>query len=185
MPTIPDIAQEIDKIEKRVHQLQQSVYAGLTRWQKVQLARHPTGRTRWTTSRLMTTDFIELHGDRTFRDDKAIVGGLARLGDQSVMIIGHQKGRDTKVQPLPELRHAEPRGVPEGPPPDEARGEIPEAGDHAAGHAGRLSGPRSGGAGTGRSHRPESLRDGPAEGSHHRRHHRRGSFGRSARDRDR
>jgi len=92
----PDIAEEIERIEKRVQQLQQSVYAGLTRWQKVQLARHADRPYTLDYLHLMTTDFVELHGDRSFRDDRAIVGGLARLGDYSVMIIGHQKGRDTK-----------------------------------------------------------------------------------------
>ncbi|MBP1691882.1 MAG: accA [Bacteroidetes bacterium] len=92
----PDIAEEIERIEKRVQQLQQSVYAGLTRWQKVQLARHADRPYTLDYLHLMTTDFVELHGDRAFRDDRAIVGGLARLGEYSVMIIGHQKGRDTK-----------------------------------------------------------------------------------------
>lgn len=92
----PGIAQEIAKIEKRVHQLQQSVFSGLTRWQKVQLARHPDRPYTLDYINLMTTGFLELHGDRGFRDDKAIVGGFARLGDQPVMILGHQKGRDTK-----------------------------------------------------------------------------------------
>jgi acetyl-CoA carboxylase carboxyl transferase subunit alpha len=92
----PDIAQEIARIEKRVRQLQQSVYSGLTRWQKVQLTRHADRPYTLDYIQLMTTDFVELHGDRTFKDDKAIVGGLARLGDTSVMIMGQQKGRDTK-----------------------------------------------------------------------------------------
>ncbi len=93
----PAIAQEIEKIEKRVSQLQRSVFSGLTRWQKVQLARHPDRPYTLDYISLMTTDFIELHGDRCFRDDKAIVGGLAKLDSYSVMIIGHQKGRDTKT----------------------------------------------------------------------------------------
>jgi acetyl-CoA carboxylase carboxyl transferase subunit alpha len=92
----PAIAQEIEKIEKRVNQLQRSVFSGLTRWQKVQLARHPDRPYTLDYISLMTSDFIELHGDRAFKDDKAIVGGLARLDSYSVMIIGHQKGRDTK-----------------------------------------------------------------------------------------
>ncbi len=92
----PAIAQEIVKIEKRVNQLQQSVYSGLTRWQKVQLARHPDRPYTLDYIHLMTTEFLELHGDRGVRDDKAIVGGFARLGEQPVMILGHQKGRDTK-----------------------------------------------------------------------------------------
>ena len=91
-----DIAQEVGKIEKRVRQLQQSVYAGLTRWQKVQLARHPDRPYTLDYISLMTKDWVELHGDRLFKDDRAIVGGFGRLDDKVVMIIGHQKGRDTK-----------------------------------------------------------------------------------------
>lgn len=92
----PGIAEEIVKIEKRVNQLQQSIYAGLTRWQKVQLARHPDRPYTLDYINLITKDFIELHGDRTFKDDKAIVGGFAKIDKYSVMMIGHQKGRDTK-----------------------------------------------------------------------------------------
>jgi len=92
----PGIAQEIEKIEKRVNHLQRSVFSGLTRWQKVQLARHPDRPYTLDYINLMTTDFIELHGDRTVKDDKAIVGGFAKLNEYSVMVIGHQKGRDTK-----------------------------------------------------------------------------------------
>lgn len=92
----PDIAQEIEKIEKRVNQLQRSIFSGLTRWQKVQLARHPERPYTLDYINLMTTDFLELHGDRTFKDDKAIVAGFAKLDGHRVMMIGHQKGRDTK-----------------------------------------------------------------------------------------
>jgi acetyl-CoA carboxylase carboxyl transferase subunit alpha len=92
----PEVAAEVAKLEKRVIQLQQSVFSGLTRWQRVQLARHPDRPYTLDYIQSMTTEFVELHGDRAFRDDKAIVGGFARLGDRSVMILGHQKGRDTK-----------------------------------------------------------------------------------------
>lgn len=92
----PDIAVEIGKIEKRVNQLQLTVYAGLTRWQKVQLARHPDRPYTLDYVGMITKDFVELHGDRHFRDDKAIVGGFAHIEDKKVMLIGHQKGRDTK-----------------------------------------------------------------------------------------
>lgn len=92
----PAIAEEVSKLEKRMIDLQRSVYSGLTRWQKVQLARHPDRPYTLDYINSITTDFFELHGDRNVRDDKAIVGGFARLDHYTVMIIGHQKGRDTK-----------------------------------------------------------------------------------------
>ena len=91
-----DIADEIKYLEEKVLQLRKTVYTGLTRWQKVQMARHPDRPYTLDYIGLMTTDFIELHGDRLGRDDKAIVGGFARIDNHPVMIIGHQKGRDTK-----------------------------------------------------------------------------------------
>jgi acetyl-CoA carboxylase carboxyl transferase subunit alpha len=93
----PDVAAEIAKLEKRVIELQQSVFSNLTRWQRVQLARHPDRPYTLDYIHLMCSDFVELHGDRLFRDDKAVVGGFARLGDRSVLVIGQQKGRDTKT----------------------------------------------------------------------------------------
>ncbi len=91
-----DIENEIKTLEDKVHKLKRNVYENLTRWQRVQLARHPQRPYTLDYIYLMTTDFVELHGDRHFKDDKAIVGGLAKLGNEKVMIIGHQKGRDTK-----------------------------------------------------------------------------------------
>jgi acetyl-CoA carboxylase carboxyl transferase subunit alpha len=90
------IADEITTLEKKVDQLRESIFTNLTRWQRVQLARHPDRPYTLDYIHLMTEDFVELHGDRLFGDDKAIVGGLARIGDQPVVILGHQKGRDTK-----------------------------------------------------------------------------------------
>lgn len=91
-----DIADEIMELEKKVKQLQESVFSNLTRWQKVQLARHPDRPYTLDYINLMTTDFAELHGDRLYRDDKALVGGFAKLDGETVMILGQQKGRDTK-----------------------------------------------------------------------------------------
>jgi acetyl-CoA carboxylase carboxyl transferase subunit alpha len=91
-----DIGDEIEDLEKKVKQLQENVFSNLTRWQKVQLARHPNRPYTLDYINLMTTDFVELHGDRVFRDDKALVGGFAKLDGQTVMILGQQKGRDTK-----------------------------------------------------------------------------------------
>ncbi|HTY10689.1 MAG TPA: acetyl-CoA carboxylase carboxyltransferase subunit alpha [Bacteroidota bacterium] len=91
-----DIADEITTLEKKVSQLRENVFSNLTRWQRVQLARHPERPYTLDYIGMMTTGFIELHGDRLFGDDKSIVGGFCKLEDDTVMIIGHQKGRDTK-----------------------------------------------------------------------------------------
>lgn len=91
-----DIKNEIENLEEKINLLKRNVYDNLTRWQRVQLARHPERPYTLDYIFLMTENFIELHGDRYFKDDKSIVGGFAMLGDQKVMIIGHQKGRDTK-----------------------------------------------------------------------------------------
>lgn len=91
-----DIAEEVKSLEEKVVLLKKAVYGNLTRWQRVQLARHPERPYTLDYIYLMTEDFVELHGDRYYKDDKAIVGGFAKMDDQAVMIIGHQKGRDTK-----------------------------------------------------------------------------------------
>jgi acetyl-CoA carboxylase carboxyl transferase subunit alpha len=105
-----DIGEEIQNLEKKVVQLRENVYAGLTRWQRVQLARHPERPYTLDYIGLMTKDFIELHGDRSYGDDKSIVGGFATLGDEPVMIIGHQKGRDTKTNVYRNFGMPQPEG---------------------------------------------------------------------------
>lgn len=91
-----DIKDEIKTLEEKVQTLRKSIFGNLTRWQKVQLARHPDRPYTLDYIQAMTTGFVELHGDRAFSDDKAIVGGFAKLGNETVMILGHQKGRDTR-----------------------------------------------------------------------------------------
>lgn len=91
-----DIEHEIEDLEKKVENLRADIYQNLTRWQRVQIARHPERPYTLDYAANVFTDFTELHGDRAFKDDPAIVAGLANLGDMSVMLIGHQKGRDTK-----------------------------------------------------------------------------------------
>ena len=105
-----DIAPEIKKIEDKVNQLKESVYKDLTRWQRVQLARHPDRPYTLDYIYAMTKNFVELHGDRQFKDDKAIVGGFAELDEYKVMIIGHQKGRDTKSNLYRNFGMANPEG---------------------------------------------------------------------------
>ncbi|MEF8701918.1 MAG: acetyl-CoA carboxylase carboxyltransferase subunit alpha [Candidatus Accumulibacter sp. UW26] len=91
-----DISEEIDRLEQKSQILTREIYAGLTPWQVCQVARHAQRPYTLDYLRLMFTDFEELHGDRSFADDHAIVGGLARLEGEAVMVIGHQKGRDTR-----------------------------------------------------------------------------------------
>jgi len=90
------LKKEIENLEKKVNQLKENIYENLTRWQRVQLARHPERPYTLDYIYMMTEDFVELHGDRNYADDKAIVGGFAKIDGQKVMIIGHHKGRDTK-----------------------------------------------------------------------------------------
>ena len=104
------IEKEIARIETKVAQLKEELYKDLSRWQRVQLARHPDRPYTLDYINLMTTNFIELHGDRHFKDDKAIVGGFAQLDDYKVMIIGHQKGRDTKSNVYRNFGMANPEG---------------------------------------------------------------------------
>ncbi|KAB2908269.1 MAG: acetyl-CoA carboxylase carboxyltransferase subunit alpha [Ignavibacteriales bacterium] len=91
-----EIDGEIAVIETKVRQLKENIYHSLTRWQKVQLARHPDRPYTLDYIYNITDNFVEMHGDRNFGDDKAVVCGLAKIGDFKVMIIGQQKGRDTK-----------------------------------------------------------------------------------------
>jgi acetyl-CoA carboxylase carboxyl transferase subunit alpha len=87
---------EAERLEERLQRLQRKVFGKLTAWQRVQLARHPRRPYALDLIRLVTEDFIELHGDRLFGDDHAIVGGLARLEGRPIVVVGHQKGRDTE-----------------------------------------------------------------------------------------
>ena len=91
-----DISEEIGRLQKKSEALTKEVYAKLTPWQISQVSRHPQRPYTLDYISNLFTDFEELHGDRNYADDPAIVGGLARFNGQSVMVIGHQKGRDTK-----------------------------------------------------------------------------------------
>ncbi len=91
-----NLSGEIKKLEKKVKDLRTDIFAKLTPWQKTLLARHPDRPYTLDYINLMTEEFVELHGDRRFADDKAIIGGLARIKGTPVVIIGHQKGRGTK-----------------------------------------------------------------------------------------
>jgi len=91
-----DVARELKRLEAKAEDLRKDIYGRLSRWQVAQIARHP--RRPYTLDYIgaLADDFVELHGDRRFGDDPAIVAGLARIGDRRVVVVGHQKGRDTK-----------------------------------------------------------------------------------------
>lgn len=91
-----DLSSEIKRLEDKLQQLKKNTYGSLSAWQKVQLARHPQRPYTKDYIRMIMTDFLEIHGDRVFGDDMAMVCGLAKIDDQRVAVIGHQKGRETK-----------------------------------------------------------------------------------------
>jgi len=93
---LPRTRDEIAKLEDRLARLRQKTYASLSAWQRTQLARHPKRPHTRDFLKLLLEDFIELHGDRLYGDDAAVVGGLARFEGQGIVVIGHQKGRDTR-----------------------------------------------------------------------------------------
>ena len=112
-----DLSAEISALEERVDQLRVSIYRNLTRWQRVQIARHPQRPYTLDHIEALTDDFVELHGDRRFGDDRAIVGGFAQFQgaqfghrDRTVMVIGQQKGRDTKERKFRRFGMPNPEG---------------------------------------------------------------------------
>lgn len=105
-----NISEEINKLELKSKELTRSIFKSLKAWQVVQLARHPLRPYSLDYISKIFTDFDELHGDRLYADDKAIVGGLAKLNGNSVMIIGQQKGRDTKEKIIRNFGMPHPEG---------------------------------------------------------------------------
>jgi acetyl-CoA carboxylase carboxyl transferase subunit alpha len=105
-----DLSDEIVKLEERLEELTRSVYDNLSPWQRVQLARQPGRPTTLDYIKGMCSEFVELHGDRNFRDDPAIVGGIGIMDGRPVTIIGHQKGRDTKENIYRNFGMAHPEG---------------------------------------------------------------------------
>ncbi|RKQ42985.1 acetyl-CoA carboxylase carboxyl transferase subunit alpha [Roseivirga pacifica] len=105
-----DVSDDVKSLETKIQKLKEETYKNLTRWQKVQLSRHPERPYTLDYIYNMTDDFIELHGDRTVKDDKAMVGGFGTLGDQTVMFVGQQKGRNTKQRQMRNFGMANPEG---------------------------------------------------------------------------
>jgi len=105
-----DISEEISRLQKKSNALTKDIYAKLTPWQVALVSRHPQRPYTLDYVNAIFTDFEELHGDRAFADDPSIVGGLARFNGRSVMVIGHQKGRDTKEKILRNFGMPRPEG---------------------------------------------------------------------------
>src|SRR5690606_23178584 len=106
-----DVSNTCKQIEKKLEETKKSIYKNLTAWQRVQLSRHPSRPyTMDYIKALSDGTFLELFGDRGFKDDKAMVGGLAKIGDQSFMIVGQQKGFNTKTRQYRNFGMANPEG---------------------------------------------------------------------------
>lgn len=105
-----DVSDKVKELENKIKNKQKEIYSNLNGWQKVQLSRHPERPYTLYYIENIFKKFIELHGDRYYGDDHAIVGGIAKLGDQSVMVIGHQKGVNTKMRQYRNFGMANPEG---------------------------------------------------------------------------
>jgi acetyl-CoA carboxylase carboxyl transferase subunit alpha len=105
-----DVSEEVERLKARVEKMGREVFANLEPWQRVQLARHPRRPTTLDYIERVFDNFTELHGDRNFRDDAAIVGGFAFLAELRLMVMGHQKGRDTKSNIQRNFGMAHPEG---------------------------------------------------------------------------
>jgi acetyl-CoA carboxylase carboxyl transferase subunit alpha len=105
-----DAGAEIERIRQQVAELRREFYTHLGPWQRAQIARHPQRPYTLDIIGLLFTEFVELHGDREYGDDKAIVAGLAKFHGRPVAVIGHQKGRDTKQRLLRNFGQPKPEG---------------------------------------------------------------------------
>jgi acetyl-CoA carboxylase carboxyl transferase subunit alpha len=115
-----DISDEITRLQKKSNQLTKDIYGKLTAWQIAMVARHPQRPYALDYINSLFSDFRELHGDRSYADDPAIVGGLARFNGKPCMVLGHQKGRDTKEKIYRNFGMPRPGGLSQGAPPHEA-----------------------------------------------------------------
>ena len=105
-----DVSDQVKELDNKIKSKTKEIYADLSGWQKVQLSRHPERPYTLHYIRQIFKKFVELHGDRKFGDDKAIVGGLAKLGDQTMVVMGHQKGVNTKMRQYRNFGMANPEG---------------------------------------------------------------------------
>jgi hypothetical protein len=157
-----DISEEIDQLSKKSQQLTKDIYADLTPWQITKIARHAERPYTLDYVRDIFTDFEELHGDRHFADDLSIVGGLARFNGHACMVLGHQKGRDTKERALRNFGMARPEGYRKALRLMKTAEKFKLPVFTFVDTPGALSRHRRRGARPVRGHRPQHLRDGAA-----------------------
>jgi acetyl-CoA carboxylase carboxyl transferase subunit alpha len=105
-----DLESEVAKLQKKIEQTRREIYQNLSPWQRVQIVRHPARPFTLDYLRLVASEFIELSGDRLYGNDKALIGGLATIGEHRVVVVGHQKGRDTKENLMRNFGCAHPEG---------------------------------------------------------------------------
>ncbi|MCB0480914.1 MAG: acetyl-CoA carboxylase carboxyltransferase subunit alpha [Flavobacteriales bacterium] len=105
-----DVSEMIKDIEEKISETQKEIYSNLNPWQRVQVSRHPERPYTMSYLKNMTTDFVELHGDRNVNDDKAMIGGFAKIDGHSIMFIGQQKGENTKMRQYRNFGMANPEG---------------------------------------------------------------------------
>ena len=116
---IIDVSDKIKELETKIKNERKEIYSNLSGWQKVQLSRHPERPYSLFYINQMCRKFVELHGDRYFKDDKAIVGGLGSLDGQTVVIIGHQKGGEYQNAAVPQFWHGQSGRLSQSASPDE------------------------------------------------------------------
>ena len=105
-----DMSATLEELDGKLNETTHNLYKNLTGWNKVQMSRHPDRPQTLDYISMICDDFIELHGDRTVKDDKAIIGGFATINGQTVMVIGHQKGKNTKERQFRNFGMANPEG---------------------------------------------------------------------------
>jgi len=155
-----NLTDDISSLEKRVEQERQEIFNNLSRWQKAQVARHINRPFTLDYIKHLFTDFNELHGDRNYGDDHAIVGGLARFDGQPVMVVGHQKGRDTKEKVFRNFGMPNPEGYRKALRLFRMAEQFNLPIITFVGHPRRLPRYRRRRAGTGRGHCPQPARNG-------------------------
>ena len=148
-----NIAEEVAQLQGKADRLLRQTYGKLTPWQKTQVARHPDRPHFGDYVGALIDDFTPLAGDRTFAEDRAIMGGLGRFRGRSVVVLGHEKGTDTDLARAPQFRHGAAGGLSQGAAADGAGRPLPPAGADAGRHARRLSRHRRRGARPGRGDR--------------------------------